>query len=55
MQTVTINTNEIPPADVLSLGNTFLNAVKKFYEDPKHLKQFEDWKAKRDQKNKIKN
>lgn len=46
--TVKINVSEIPQIELKLLGRTFLDAVKKFYEDPENVKGFEEWKAKRD-------
>lgn len=48
-QTIQFDFSQVPPADVRNLSITFLAAVKRFYEDPKNLEDFEKWKARRDQ------
>lgn len=45
---VKINVSEIPQIELKLLGRTFLDAVKKFYENPENVRGFEEWKAKRD-------
>lgn len=46
-QTIQFDLSQVPPADVRNLSSTFLSAVKRFYEDPKNLEDFEKWKAQR--------
>lgn len=43
-----INPALIPAADVQNLSHTFLSAVRRFYEDPEHVRAFEEWKRRRD-------
>lgn len=43
-----INPALIPRADVENLSHTFLSAVRRFYEDPEHVRAFEEWKRRRD-------
>lgn len=47
MATVQIDISLIDKADVRAIGATFTEAVKRFYEDPKNLKAFEEWKKNR--------
>lgn len=44
-----INVSEIPSVEAMNLGSTFLNAVKKFYEDPNNLRAFEVWRKNKEQ------
>lgn len=37
--------SSIPAADAQNIGMTFFEAARKFYENPKNLKAFEDWDA----------
>lgn len=46
-QMIQFDLSQVPPADVRNLSSTFLSAVKRFYEDPKNLRDFEKWKAQR--------
>lgn len=48
-QMIQFDFSQVPPTDVRNLSSTFLTAVKRFYEDPKNLEDFEKWKAQRDQ------
>lgn len=48
---VQIDVGQIPPTDVQNICQTFLAAVKSFYENPEHIKQFEDWKKRRETSN----
>lgn len=41
-----IDVTQIRSTDTQQLSSTFLTAIKKFYSDPRNLKDFEDWKEK---------
>lgn len=47
MDIIKIDISLIPKEDVRMLASTFLEAAKKFYEDPESLKKFEEWKMTR--------
>ncbi len=49
MPSARINLTEIPAVEVQKLSRTFLSAVKRFYDDPRHVRDFEDWKRQREQ------
>lgn len=42
--TVQINPNLIPSMEKQLLCATFLEAVSRFYEDPKNMRAFEKWR-----------
>lgn len=39
--------SQIGAADRLNLSATFLDGVKRFYEDPANIARYEKWKAER--------
>jgi hypothetical protein len=49
MPTVQIDISQIPTADTRNLSQTFLTAVRRFYDNPENLKKFEDWKKRKEQ------
>ena len=44
---VKINTSQIPETEAKLLAMTFLDAIKKFYSDPKNVEKFQEWKKNR--------
>lgn len=54
MMAVQIDVRQIPSSDVHNLSNTFLTAVKNFYDDPENVKRFEEWKIKSNQNKEAK-
>ena len=49
MPSARINLTDVPAVEVQKLSRTFLSAVKRFYDDPRHVRDFEDWKRQREQ------
>lgn len=48
MESIKFNFDQIPEKEARVLGQTLLEACKKFYSDPKNLAAYEAWEAKRD-------
>ena len=48
MESIKFNFDQIPEKEARVLCQTFLEACKKFYSDPKNLAAYEAWEAKRD-------
>ena len=46
-----VDTSQISSADAHSLAITFLEAVERFYADPKNEKAFQDWLKGREKTN----
>lgn len=42
-----IDISQIPEVEVRNLSSTFLAAVIRYYDDPEHLKAFENWQRER--------
>ena len=42
-----IDPSLIPPAEMRNLAATFLEAAKRFYENPENVKEFKEWQEKR--------
>lgn len=49
MQNVKMDLSQIGKADTDNIGRTFLEAVRRFYDNPENTKAFENWKAKREE------
>lgn len=43
-----IDFSQIGQADLNNLASTFLDAAKRFYEDPANIERFEKWRAERE-------
>ena len=43
-----INLSQIPPAESRNLAISFLEAIRKFYDDPKNEAEFQAWKKQRE-------
>ncbi len=48
MESIKFNFDQIPEKEARVLGQTFLEACKKFYSDPKNLAAYEAWEAKQE-------
>lgn len=44
---IKIDYTQIPPADLKNLCRALVADIKKFYEDPQNLKDFERWQRER--------
>lgn len=47
-----IDVSQIPPVERKNLAKTFLEAVERFFDDPKNLQDFEEWKKSQEDKDK---
>lgn len=45
MESIKFNFDQIPEKEARVLGQTLLEACKKFYSDPKNLAAYEAWEA----------
>ena len=45
MESIKFNFDQIPEKEARVLGQTLLDACKKFYSDPKNLAAYEAWEA----------
>ena len=53
MARVKICPHKIPAVDLRVLCSTVLDSVKKFYEDPEHQRQFEEWKRNKEETSNV--
>ena len=51
---ITINLNALPEHESDRMCRVLSNSIRKFYENPANLKNFEAWQAKRNAKERMK-
>lgn len=44
MKALQINLSQIPPSEVHNLCQTFLSAIKRFYDSDENMERFEEWR-----------
>ena len=50
---IRIDVSRISPCERRNLGRTFLAAVERFYDDPKNVAAFEEWKKTKGRKKEV--
>lgn len=44
MKALQIDLSQIPPSEVHNLCQTFLSAIKRFYDSDENMERFEEWR-----------